>query len=161
MSISHFSTTESLILRNGIFAVGGLIVDMDTPGIGLWNHTLPADAPNGAVWSEDVLWLEPVSACVDTNLTVDYTLHDIGSINDAKTFNITDSGGFFNLTPDYPSFIPDGQNVNLGWHAYRRRPEQFFYDGIVQCDKKRELFWTYLSYHFHRDVVYRGQHENA
>jgi hypothetical protein len=143
MSISHFSTTESLILRNGIFAVGGLIVDMDTPGIGLWNHTLPADAPNGAVWSEDVLWLEPVSACVDTNLTVDYTLHDIGSINDAKTFNITDRGGFFNLTPDYPSFIPDGQNVNLGWHAYR---------GAVLSN-----FFTMESFNVTRNESYSGR----
>ncbi|KAJ7490557.1 hypothetical protein FB451DRAFT_621972 [Mycena latifolia] len=102
MSISQFSTTESLILRTGIFAVGGLIVDTDTPGIGLWNHTLPTDMPHGAVWSEDVLWLEPVSACVDTNLTIDYTLHQIASMNDVEAFNITDHGGFFNLTRDYP-----------------------------------------------------------
>lgn len=56
MLIPTFATTESLILRNGIFAVGGLIVDLDNPGIGLWNHTVPSGTARGAAWSEDVLW---------------------------------------------------------------------------------------------------------
>lgn len=32
MSVPQFTMTESLILRNGIFAVEGLIVDLDNPG---------------------------------------------------------------------------------------------------------------------------------
>lgn len=55
--VPQFATTESLILREGIFAVEGLIVDLDTPGLGLWNHTLPSGTSRGATWSEDVLWL--------------------------------------------------------------------------------------------------------
>ncbi|KAF7364769.1 hypothetical protein MVEN_00346800 [Mycena venus] len=116
---SQFSTTESLILRNGIFAVGGLIVDMDNPGIGLWNHTLPTETPKGGMWSQDVMWLEPVSECVDTNLTVDYTLSDSISTNLVDKFNLTDRGGFFNLTREYPPLDRDGQNINLWQHAYK------------------------------------------
>ncbi|KAJ6585513.1 hypothetical protein B0H19DRAFT_1227913 [Mycena capillaripes] len=96
VSNSQFSTTESLILRSGIFAVGGLIVDMDNPGIGLRQHTFPAETPHGGVWSEDVLWLEPVSTCVDTNLTIDYMLTSSASTNQM-----------------------DGQNINLWQHAYK------------------------------------------
>ncbi|KAJ6583899.1 hypothetical protein DFH09DRAFT_1143733 [Mycena vulgaris] len=118
MPVSQISMTESLILRTGIFAVGGLIVDMDNPGIGLWNHTLPAETLHGGVWSEDVLWLEPVTACVDTSLTIDYTLHQSQATNEVEVFNITDRGGFFNLTRQSPTFGLDGQNMDLMQHAY-------------------------------------------
>ncbi|KAJ7201113.1 hypothetical protein GGX14DRAFT_544817 [Mycena pura] len=118
VSIPTFSTTESLILRSGIFAVDGLIVDMDNPGIGLWNHTLPAETHNGGVWSEDMMWLEPVTACVDTNLTLDYTLH-ANDFLEFSHYNITDRGGFFNLTSHYPSLDRDGQNINVLQHAYK------------------------------------------
>ncbi|KAF8215081.1 hypothetical protein K438DRAFT_1800698 [Mycena galopus ATCC 62051] len=119
MLYSQFSTTESLILRTGIFAVGGLVVDMDTPGIGLWNHTLPSDTPDGGVWSQDVLWLEPVSACVDTNLTFDYIMNDSMEANNIDQFNLTDRGGFFNLTDEYPTLDLDGQHIDLWQHAYK------------------------------------------
>ncbi|KAF8215102.1 hypothetical protein K438DRAFT_1659960 [Mycena galopus ATCC 62051] len=121
MLYSQFSTTESLILRTGIFAVGGLVVDMDTgtPGIGLWNHTLPSDTSDGGVWSQDMLWLEPVSACVDTNLTFDYIIHDSMDANSADQFNLTDRGGFFNLTHEYPTLNRDGQQIDLWQHAYK------------------------------------------
>ncbi|KAJ7105087.1 hypothetical protein C8R43DRAFT_906822 [Mycena crocata] len=122
MLTSQVSTTESLILRTGIFAVGRLIVDMNQPGgIGLWNHTLPAGMANGGSWSEDILWLEPESACVDTNLTVDYELGGWeGSVSPSvERYNLTDRGGFFNLTADYPLLNRDGQNIIPKEHAYK------------------------------------------
>ncbi|KAJ7746701.1 hypothetical protein B0H14DRAFT_3605680 [Mycena olivaceomarginata] len=97
--LPNSSTTESLILRSGIFAVGGLIVDMDNPGIGLWNHTLPAETPNVGVWSQDVLWLE-------AGVRMD-------------KYNLTDCGGFFNLTTKYPTLNRDGQNIDLWEHAFK------------------------------------------
>ncbi|KAJ6508232.1 hypothetical protein C8R45DRAFT_1207953 [Mycena sanguinolenta] len=118
MFYSQFSTTESLILRTGMFAVGGLIVDMDNPGIGLWNHTFPVETPHGGMWSQDVLWLEPVSSCVDTNLTLDYTLSSAVSTHENDKFNLTDRGGFFNLTHDYPTLNRSGQQGDLWQHAY-------------------------------------------
>ncbi|KAJ6583878.1 hypothetical protein DFH09DRAFT_1274966 [Mycena vulgaris] len=119
MLTSRLSITESLILRTGIFAVGGLIVDLDKPGIGLWNHTLPAGITHGGTWSEDVLWLEPVSACVDTNLTIDYQLVDNAFPESVDKYSLTDRGGFFNLTHHYPSLNRDGQNIDLMQHAYK------------------------------------------
>ncbi|KAJ7468476.1 hypothetical protein FB451DRAFT_1400855 [Mycena latifolia] len=127
ISIPQFTTTESLILRNGIFAVGGLIVDLDNPGVGLWNHTMPSGAARGGVWSEDVLWLEPVSSCVDTNLTIDYALDGSYSTTQMGTYNLTDRGGFYNLTHDYPTLSRDGQNLDLQQHAYKGAVLSNFY----------------------------------
>ncbi|KAJ7213995.1 hypothetical protein GGX14DRAFT_542282 [Mycena pura] len=126
-SLGIFSTTESLILRNGIFAVDGLVVDMDTPGVGLWNHTLPTESPEGAVWSEDLMWLEPVTACVDTNLTLDYILTSTDSPTHIEVYNITDRGGFFNLTHDEPPLDRDGQNIDVLQHAYKGTVLSNFY----------------------------------
>jgi hypothetical protein len=116
MTLSTISLTESLILRGGIFAVGGLIVDFtSTPGIGLWNHTIP-DIKLGGTWSEDVLWLEPVTSCVNTNITLDYGSNP--NI-DLPTGNLTDRGGFADLTTQYPEYSRDGQNIDLYAHAYK------------------------------------------
>ncbi|KAJ7938300.1 hypothetical protein B0H13DRAFT_2176213 [Mycena leptocephala] len=129
--VPQFATTESLILREGIFAVEGLIVDLDNPGLGLWNHTLPSGTSRGATWSEDVLWLEPISECVDTNLTVDYTLQNSPlSTNQVETYNLTDRGGFYNLTKEYPTLNRDGQNINLLQHAYKGAVLSNFYTMI-------------------------------
>ena len=38
-------------------------------GIGFRNHTAPTGFSNGAEWVEDLTWVEPVTSCVDTNLT--------------------------------------------------------------------------------------------
>ncbi|KAF7373472.1 hypothetical protein MSAN_00556900 [Mycena sanguinolenta] len=128
MLVPQFATTESLILRTGIFAVDGLIVDLDNPGIGLWNHTLPVGTSRGATWSEDVLWLEPVSECVDTNLTIDYVLEDAAlSSNQVDNYNLVDHGGFYNLTSIYPTLDRDGQNISLQQHAYKGAVLSNFY----------------------------------
>ncbi|KIJ43337.1 hypothetical protein M422DRAFT_170141, partial [Sphaerobolus stellatus SS14] len=116
-SFPVIGTVESLILREDIFVVDGLIVDMgETPGLGLLNHTIPDHIPNGATWSQDVLWLEPVTSCVNTNLTIDYTLDNINFVR--VPFNLTDRGGFVNLTKEYPSPEHNGQKPNLYQHAY-------------------------------------------
>ncbi|KAL8721861.1 MAG: hypothetical protein Q9225_001538 [Loekoesia sp. 1 TL-2023] len=63
-------------------AVEGLVVntvhsgDTVRGGIGLRNHTVPSGLPYGGRWSEDLLWIEPVTACVDTNLTFHFSLAD-------------------------------------------------------------------------------------
>lgn len=119
MSEAIAGTLQSLILRGDIFAVEGLIVDLTkTPGIGLRNHTLPT-LQRGGVWSEDILWLEPVSTCVNTNVTVDYREKNRYDLDFSSDYNLTDRGGFVNLTRDWPQVSQDGQNVNLYEHAYK------------------------------------------
>ncbi|EKM76716.1 hypothetical protein AGABI1DRAFT_108577 [Agaricus bisporus var. burnettii JB137-S8] len=115
-----FGTIRSFLQQDSIFAVEGLIVDMtiDHPGIGFWNTTVP-EAAHGGTWSQDVLWLEPLTECIPTNLTVLYELTDSGPDAVHETYNLTDHGGFYNLTPDYPPLSRDGQHINLSQHAYK------------------------------------------
>jgi hypothetical protein len=108
------------VLRNDTFFAEGLIIDMTTehPGIGLWNQTVPNEVKTGGTWSQDILWIEPETQCVDTNLTVDYFLTKGPNLG-IDQFNITDHGGFYNLTHEPPSLNRDGQNIDLREHAYK------------------------------------------
>ncbi|KAF7297110.1 hypothetical protein MIND_00943900 [Mycena indigotica] len=143
-SVPIVATTQSLILRTGIFAVGGLVVDFDNPGVGLWNHTLPVNLKRGATWAEDLIWLEPVSACTDTNLTIDYTLQNHNDVIQVNDFNLTDRGGFYNLTHDYPILDRDGQNnLDLQHHAYK---------GAVLSN-----FYTMMKLNLTRNASYAGR----
>jgi hypothetical protein len=119
-SVGIMGTAETFILLNDTFVAEGLVIDMsqDHPGIGFWNQTIPV-LRNGATWSQDILWLEPVTQCVDTNLTIDYFMMD-GPDNLINNFNLTDHGGFVNLSPDPPPPLDlDGQNIDLYQHAYK------------------------------------------
>lgn len=90
---------QSFIGRSDIFAIEGLIVDLrDTPGIGFWNHTIP-NLHAGGSWSEDVLWLEPVSSCVNTNISIDYELEYLPT-DPHLGFNYTDRGGLASVPPE-------------------------------------------------------------
>jgi hypothetical protein len=119
MSLSQYTMLQSFILRDDIFAIDGLIVDFTmNPGIGLWNHTMPT-LERGGGWSHDMLWLEPVTSCVNTNLTIDYTFTKNAITSSIDTYNLTDQGGLVNLTTDYPTFSRDGQHTDIGAHAYK------------------------------------------
>lgn len=117
-SSGQMGITQSLVQRDGLFAVEGLIVDMSAthPGIGFWNHTVPMIA-EGGTWSQDVLWLEPLTTCVNTNVTFDY-METSGPKDQPQTYNITDHGGFYGLPHSLPSLNLAGQNIDLVQHAY-------------------------------------------
>lgn len=117
-SIAFMGSAQTFILRDDIFVAEGLVIDMspDHPGIGFWNQTLP-EIRNGGTWSQNILWLEPVTQCVDTNLTVDYFLMD-GPEGQIDIFNLTDHGGFVNLTRASPGLSRDGQHIDLFQRAY-------------------------------------------
>jgi hypothetical protein len=120
-SVGFEASAEMFLLRNDTFFAEGLIIDMTTeqPGIGLWNQTVPNEIRIGGTWSQDILWIEPETQCVDTNLTVDYFLTK-GPNLEVEQFNITDHGGFYNLTHDPPPPLNrDGQNIDLREHAYK------------------------------------------
>jgi hypothetical protein len=61
---SEFQFFQDFIVDSRAQAVEGIIVSTDeTPGIGFRNHTLPPSSEFGYAWSEDLLWLEPETAC--------------------------------------------------------------------------------------------------
>lgn len=73
---------------------------------------------------EDLLFLEPETVCVDTNLTLDLTMTSgLESTNLAMdSYVLTDCGGFSNLVQSYPEVdLTDAQanNPDLYGRAYK------------------------------------------
>ena len=92
---------QSLIMDNKIEPIEGLVVDMVNGGVGFRNHTLPPASPYGTTWSEDLLWLEPDTICVNLNVSLDYTLAGPGdSETGAMGPRLTDRGGIVNAQPE-------------------------------------------------------------
>lgn len=100
-AVNMFRQVDSVALEDSVKLVEGLIVDTQTGGVGFRNHTVPQPADRNVTWQEDILFIEPVTACVDTNLTFDYTESkgnfSFGS-NGPIDYRLTDRGGFANLT---------------------------------------------------------------
>lgn len=94
----------TVLLRNSTDAYEGLIVDTINGGVGFRNHTVPPVSTYGSTWTEDILFIQPETLCVDTNLTIDFTLvqnNGSGEIGVGRQVWLTDKGGFSSLDPDY------------------------------------------------------------
>jgi hypothetical protein len=124
--VSIFRQVTSLIMQNGSTVVEGLVVDMLNGGIGFRNHSAPPVTPLGSLWSEDILFIEPESQCVDTNLTLDFMI-PIETASTSSTSGVlisnlvlTDRGGFANLSLTSPEWdLSDPQtNPELYQRAY-------------------------------------------
>lgn len=72
--VSTYRQFESMILRNQIVPVEGLLVDLIDGGLGFRNHTLPTSIGLGGRWEEDILFIQPETACVDTNLSLAFSV---------------------------------------------------------------------------------------
>jgi hypothetical protein len=102
--IGDYRQLTSLLLNDKIEAVEGLIVDTHNGGIGFRNHSIPVGAlAYGAEWTEDILFIQPETQCVDTNLTFDFLLPNVSGLSytsmDAPS--LTDRGGFKNIDRNY------------------------------------------------------------
>ncbi|EAU31659.1 predicted protein [Aspergillus terreus NIH2624] len=121
-SEGYYRQISQLILEDDLLAVEGLIVDTKTGRVGFRNHTVPVDALEGAEWMEDILFIEPETRCVNTNLTLDYKYqtNDTGS-DEFVDRELVDHGGFTNLSHDRPTLDPGNFQVNpaLQDRAYR------------------------------------------
>ena len=71
---SGYRQMESLIMRNEIMPVEGLLVDLKDGGLGFRNHTLPTALGVGCSWEEDILFIQPETVCVDTNLSLAFSV---------------------------------------------------------------------------------------
>ncbi|KAL1976249.1 hypothetical protein VTN31DRAFT_2531 [Thermomyces dupontii] len=123
--IDSFRMIESNILADDYLAVEGLVVDMKNGGIGFRNHSAPPSTPYGSTWSEDLLFIEPESQCVDTNLTLDFSLpksYREKTVGESYTnLVLTDRGGFANLNLTYPNYSLTNtqRNPQLWDRAYK------------------------------------------
>jgi hypothetical protein len=114
---------EVLIPQDDIVIKEGLVVDVrDNPGIGYRNHTVPIGLPHGGVWSEDISWIEPVSACADTNLSIEVDIRaNISSFDQIERIYLVDRGAFRNLDLTALESRPwlDNQTLDLPGRAQK------------------------------------------
>lgn len=106
---------ELLIPQDDIILKEGLVIDLrDNPGIGFRNHTVPVGLAYGGTWSEDLLWLEPVTSCADTNLSVEIQITDTpDSFTNNVTIFFVDRGAFRDLDLTALEAPPWGDNQTL------------------------------------------------
>lgn len=104
-----FRMYESLIIQGQVKIVEGLVVDANVGGIGFRNHTVPVNPGRGSEWTEGLLWIQPETVCVSTNLSIEYTILEDPSKKTSVL--VTDRGGFFRLAEDSPRInLDDAQN---------------------------------------------------
>jgi hypothetical protein len=124
VSVGMFRPLESSILDNKYKVIEGLIVDAINGGIGFRNHTVPAGLSRGAYWEEDILFVEPSTACVNTNLTLDFGISPVrnkGSDDRIADLVLTDRGGFSQMNTTLPPLLVlNGQaDPELQQRAYK------------------------------------------
>ncbi|SPO07433.1 uncharacterized protein DNG_10127 [Cephalotrichum gorgonifer] len=122
--VGKFRQLDSMILDNIYRVVEGLVIDAKSGGIGFRNHTIPVGFERGATWQEDLLFIEPEAACVNTNLTFDFSIRHNNtafSSTDIADLRLVDRGGFVNMDHEYPQYDrPNAQsNPDLWRRAYK------------------------------------------
>ncbi len=112
--IGKYNSIVSMFWDDGVHLVEGLVVDMRTGALGFRNHTIPTGqqyAEHGAVWAEDLLFIEPETACVDTNLTFEFTMAlprgSSSTLSPYSEYSLVDRGGFASLNQTYPEYDHD------------------------------------------------------
>ncbi|KIX09020.1 uncharacterized protein Z518_00098 [Rhinocladiella mackenziei CBS 650.93] len=112
----HFLTT---VVDDDYLLIDGLIVDAKRGGIGFRNHTIPMNAPLGAEWVEDLLFIEPEAACTDMNISYQFEVPYLSSNSTSSTvgniYYLVDHGGLTNLDisakPKFPAVRQDTLDV--------------------------------------------------
>lgn len=124
--IGAYRQIDSLLLHDAMDVVEGLIVDTKSGGIGLRNHSAPSQHVHGSAWSEDILFLEPQTTCVNTNLTLEFDakapLFSSVFSDEVDNFGLVDRGGFVNLPTSEPMVdndISPANAIDLHSRAYR------------------------------------------
>lgn len=126
--MSAYRQITTLILDEEMHVVEGLIVNTKTGGIGFRNHTVPRKTyPYGSTWTEDLLFIQPETQCVDMNFTFNFHLETVDNSVQLSTSGvyIKDGGGFSNFSrkaPVHSMSVPASYNgqgdIDLRSRAY-------------------------------------------
>jgi hypothetical protein len=117
-TVGTFRNMDSVLLKDTFEAIEGLVVDTVQGSIGFRNHTIPDGFPNRVSWQEDLLFIGPETVCVNTNLTLDFSIENDPSKNIfISNLVLTDRGGFTNLNPAVPTFDRSDAQGNLDLYA--------------------------------------------
>lgn len=102
--VDTFRPMGSRIMDDSVYLIDGLVVDMTRGGVGFRKHTAPVGLAFGAEWAEDILFHEPETVCINTNLTLEVR---VASLNDTSLSTypnsyIVDQGGFYDINKTSP-----------------------------------------------------------
>ncbi|KOC10785.1 hypothetical protein AFLA70_138g002521 [Aspergillus flavus AF70] len=131
--VGSYRVMDSLILHDKVEAIEGLIVDSTRGGLGYRNHTVPANLSTGGRWTEDITWLQPLIECVNTNLSIRFTLNYTdynGNRVESHNVRLKDNGGFFNLPPKGPRYNITDIEANPDLHT-RATQLAFFHNNML------------------------------
>ncbi|OAQ60762.1 hypothetical protein VFPPC_06856 [Pochonia chlamydosporia 170] len=118
MPAGGYRFLESFALTDSFNIVEGLIVDAKNGAIGFRNHTVPVNLDRTSYWSEDILFIEPSTTCVNQNISLDFNVSVSSDSYSGTTITglaLTDHGGFanFNKTADVFKYQMEGrENLN-------------------------------------------------
>ncbi|KAE8371417.1 hypothetical protein BDV26DRAFT_276114 [Aspergillus bertholletiae] len=131
--VGSYRVMDSLILHDKIEAIEGLIVDSNRGGVGYRNHTVPANLPTGGRWTEDITWLQPLIECVNTNLSIRFTLNYTdynGNKVESHNVRLKDKGGFSSLPLKGPRYNIDDMQADPDLRT-RATQLAFFHNGML------------------------------
>ncbi|PHH91147.1 hypothetical protein CDD83_1524 [Cordyceps sp. RAO-2017] len=106
-----FQNIQNLVLSQKTEVIEGLIIDINRAIVGFRNHTVPIGFDHPVIWHEDLLFVEPETVCVDTNLTIqiDIMSGSDGFMSASADLSLLDKGGLSALNlmkapePDFPN----------------------------------------------------------
>lgn len=118
-AIGSYRPLANLLLNDRWDVVEGLVVDSKSGGIGFRNHTVPSTyLPYGGRWSEDILFIEPVTECVGLNFSLDFRLTSEGNLFSSDLHvgyaRFVDHGGFVDINRQPLPFKPIGNQTDPG-----------------------------------------------
>lgn len=122
LTMGNFRQMQSLVLEEKVVLVEGLVVDTIGGGVGFRNHTIPSVEGRAGSWEEDLLFLQPETACVNTNLSLAFTMPIRNNTGDnVADLRLVDDGGFGGLNLTYPYYDHDNAQTNpdLVGRAYK------------------------------------------
>ncbi|KAK3934610.1 hypothetical protein QBC46DRAFT_273469, partial [Diplogelasinospora grovesii] len=107
----YFRPIQPVMLESSMRIVEGLVVDAMNGGVGLRNHTVPVGLELGAIWQEDLLWVQPETVCEPTNFTLHF------SFPTQNTSYLQDDGAFSNRDWSIPGPRWDIYNSSSLWNV--------------------------------------------
>jgi hypothetical protein len=113
--VGAYRSLTNILLNDAWDVVEGLVVDSKNGGVGFRNHTVPSQPlPYGAQWSEDLLFVEPVTECVNLNVSLDFSLNSANYSNSLRLANarLVDHGGFVDFDRKGLPFVSIGNQTD-------------------------------------------------
>lgn len=157
--VGRLENLPMLILEEKYHIVEGLIVDTFRGGVGLRNHTLPVGLEFGATWTEDVLWIRPVTSCTNTNLSLHFSVNNNASISYTGDLGyLQDDGGFSNIPAWPPS--PRWDTADEQWKNVGAVPELKQSADIMAWWNNQFVAWTMNLTSSKVGNIYRSQLDN-